>query len=402
MPLIHCFSVSHINRLFPLILTIWIGLQLKGYYWILAVFLLFSLYRNRASLPLFFSFTRNVLLSALLLIFSLALLAAATFDSGLQGLATEAPVSLSILPIFIFSYVPSLLAKQSVASRSTYSLYAIGVCVLTYVLSVWQWTSIAHAPASSLRPIEIQASSGGFLLIAIINCCLSPFSSGDRKRFGPICPYILSLALSTISLACFRGVTSASVFALNVLSTFLICVLPVIRRFSLFLVGLFVAFSALALTLILDFRFLFLKFLVVPLESSHIANGRAALLNSWISNYGQQRPLLIGAQPSVPADFFAHNIIFDSLIKDGSLAASSLLLFGVLICFFLFRHLSKVYETRSFLNVLQFCFMVIPALFQPVQFSHAFSFLLSISALGILVSWPNGQTPDLPSPSLVR
>ena len=396
----HRFSVSYINRLFPLILTIWIGLQLKGYYWILAVFLFLSIYRNRASLPLFFSFTRNVLLSALLLIFSLALLAAAAFDSGLQGLVTEVPVSLPILPIFILSCILSLLEKQSIAARSKYCLYALGVGVLALASSFWQWLHLSDSPASSLRPIEILASSGGFLLIAIINCCLFTFSSGDRKRLYQISLYILSLALSLISFSCFRGVTSASVFVLNVVSTFLLFVLPVIRRFGLLIVGLFIAFSSLALTLVVDFRFLLLKFLVVPLASSDIANGRAALLNSWIANYGQERPLLLGAQPFVPADFFAHNIIFDSLIKDGSFAASSLLLFGVSIFFFLLRHLSKGYEARSFLNFLQFCLMAIPALLQPVQFSHSFAFLLSISTLGILVSWPNGQLPDLPSPSL--
>ena len=398
----HPFSVSCINRLTPLVLTIWIGLQLKGYYWILAVFLLLSLYRNRAFLPLFFSFTRNVLLSAFLLIFSLALLAAAAFDSGLQGLIAEVPVSLPILPIFIYSSILSRLEKKSLASRLKYCFYALGVAALTLVSSLWQWMHLSDSPASSLRPIEIQASSAGFLLIAIINCCLFTFSSGDRKRLCPISLYIFSLVLSLISFACFRGITSASVFVLNVVSTFLLLVLPVIRRFGLFMVGLFVAFSALALTLILDFRFLLLKLLVVPLESSDIANGRAALLNSWIANYGQEPPLLLGAQPSVPVDFFAHNIIFDSLIKDGSLAASSLLLFGVSILFFLLRHLSREYETLSFLNVLQFCLMATPALLQPVQFSHAYAFLLSVAALGIIVSWPKGQLPDLPSPSLGR
>ena len=76
MPLMQHLSVRYINRLFPWILIIWIGLELKGYYWILSVFLLLSLYRNRSFLLLFFSFTRNVLLSASLLAFSLSLLPA--------------------------------------------------------------------------------------------------------------------------------------------------------------------------------------------------------------------------------------------------------------------------------------------------------------------------------------
>jgi len=394
------FFLRSINRLFPLILMIWIGLQLKGYYWILSAFLLLSLYRNRASLLLFFSFTSNVLLSVFLLIFSLTLLAAAAFDSGLPGLVSEVPVTLPIFPIFIFSCISALPGKKCISFRSKYCMYAFGVGVLTLLFSFWQWTHLADSPASSLRPIEIQASSGGFLLIAIINCCLFDYSSGDRKRFSSVSLYILSLALSFISLACFRGVTSAFVFIFNVFSIFIVFALPVIRRFSLFIAGLSLASAALALTLFLDFRFLFLKFLVAPLYSSDIANGRTALLSSWIANYGQERPLLIGAQPSVPADFFAHNVIFDSLIKDGSLAASSLLLFGVFAFFYLLRHLFKGYETCSFLCVLQFCLMAIPALLQPVQFSHAFAFLLSIATLGILVSWPKRQLRDLPSPSL--
>lgn len=395
-------SARYIDRIFPLILMVWIGLQLKGYYWVLAVSLLFLLYCNRAYLLLFLSFRRNFFPSVFLLTFSLALLAAAAFDSGLQGLVSEVPVSLPILPIFIFSCIPSLLWGKCLATRDKYCLYLFGVGVLTLVSSFWQWTYLADSPASSLRPIEIQASSGGYLLIAIMNCCLFTNSSGHRTRLYPASFYIFSLALSLISLTCFRGVTSASVFVLNLVSIFLLFVLPVIRRFSLFLIGLSVGVSALALTLITDFRFLFLKFLVVPLYSSDLANGRAALLRSWFADYGLEHPLLVGNQPSVPADFFAHNIIFDSLIKDGSLAASSLLLFCVSIFFFLVRHISKGYETRSFLNILQFCLMAIPALLQPVQFSHAFAFLLSISTLGILVSWPYGQTPDLPSPSSGR
>ena len=394
------FLVRSIKRLFPSILMIWVGLELKGYYWILTVLLLLSLYRYRASLLLFFSFARNVLLSAFLLTFSLALLTAAAIDSGLQGLVSEVPITLPILPIFILSSLSSVPEAKFLASRSKYCLYAFGISILTLVSSLWQWAHLADSPASSLRPIEIQASSGGFLLIAIINCCLSSYSYGDRKRLYLLPLYILSLALSLISLACFRGATSASVFVLNLASIFLLLVLPVIRNISLLLIGLFVFSSALALTLILDFRFLFLKFLVVPLFSSDFANGRAALLSSWIADYGQQQPLLVGAQPSVPEDFFAHNIIFDSLIKDGSLAASSLLLFGILIFFFLLRHLSNGYEIRALLCVFQFCLMAIPALLQPVQFSHAFAFLLSIATLGILVSCPSRQLPDLTSASL--
>lgn len=398
----HLFSTRRINGLLPLILMIWIGLQLKGYYWLLTIFLLVSLYRNRESLLLFFSFTHNILLSAFLFTFSLSLLIASAFDSGLQGLASELPVSLPILPLFIFFCFPSLLGGKRLSSRFKYLLYPFGVGVLTLVLSFLQWMQIADSPASSLRPIEIQAASGGFFLIAIINCCLFGNTSGDQKRLYPIALYTFSLVLSLFSLACFRGVTSASVFVLNLASIFLLYVLPTIRRFGLFLIGLSVAFSALALTLIIDFRFLLLKFLVVPLHSSDIANGRAALLRRWFVDYGQEHPLLIGAQPSVPADFFAHNLIFDSLIKDGSLAASSLLLFGVSIFFILLRHLSKGFDTRSFLNILQFCLMALPALLQPVQFSHAFAFLLSIATLGIIASWPNCQPADLPSPSPAR
>ena len=180
MPLVHRFFVRYINRFFPLIFVLWIGLQLKGYYWILAVFLPISLYRNRASLLLFLSFTRNALLSVLLLTLSLALLAAAAFDSGLQGLVSELPVTLPILPLFICSSIPFLLGKNCFASRSKYCLYAFCISVFTLLSSFWQWMHLADSPASTLRPIEIQASSAGFLLIAILNCCISAHSSGNR------------------------------------------------------------------------------------------------------------------------------------------------------------------------------------------------------------------------------
>ena len=255
MPLVHRFFARHINRFFPLIFVVWIGLQLKGYYWILAVLLPLSLYRSRASLLLFFSFTRNVLLSVFLLILSLTLLTAAAFDSGVKGLVSEAPVTLPILPIFIFSSIPFLLEKNCFVSRSKYCLYAFWISVLTLLSSFWEWMNLAESPASTLRPIEIQASSGGFLLIAILNCCLFTHSSGDRKRTYPASLYVLSLSLSLISFACFRGVTSASVFVLNLVSIVTVFVLPVIRRFGVYIIGASLAFSALFLSLILDFRF---------------------------------------------------------------------------------------------------------------------------------------------------
>lgn len=205
MPLIQHLFVRHINRFFPWILIIWIGLQLKGYYWILAVSLLLLLYRNRAFLLLFFSLTRNILLSAFLLALSLSLFGAAAFDSGLRGLVSEVPVTLPILPIFIFSSIPSLQRGNWLASRSKYCLYGFGVSVLTLVSALWQWSHLSDSPASFLRPIEIQASSGGFLLIAIINCYLFGHSTGDRKKLYPLLLYMLSLALSLISLACFGG-----------------------------------------------------------------------------------------------------------------------------------------------------------------------------------------------------
>ena len=399
MPLIQPFFARLNNRFFPLISVIWIGLQLRGYYWILTGVLLLTLFRTRETWLLFFSYTRNIILSALLLILSLSLLVAAAFDSGLQGLVPEISVTLPLLPIFIFSCVPFLQGDKCLPSGSRYLLYAFGVGILTVVSALWQWTHLADSPASSLRPIEIQASSGAFLVVALINSCLFRKFSGDANRLYKISIFILSLALSLISLACFRGVTSASVLVLNIVSAILLLTPSVnSSRFGLFLIGLTMAFSALALTLILDFRFLFLKFLVVPLYSSDIGNGRAVLLKSWIVSYGREPPLLIGAQPSVPTDFFAHNIVVDSLIKDGSVAASSILLFGIVVFFCLSRRLFEEFDKRGFLNLLQFCLMTIPALLQPVQFSHAFAFLLSISTLGILVSRPVDQLPDSPTP----
>ena len=394
------FPARYESIFLPFVLVVWIGLQLEGYYWLLLVLTLLSLVRERDSLRFFFSCKRNLLLSAFLLIFSLSLLTAAALDSGLQGLLSEIPVSLPILPMFIYPSIALGQRKSLFSPRLQSVFYAIAVAFLSVIVALWHWTHLVDSPASSIRPLELQASSGVFFLTAINTYCLFQNPIGDQKRLYPAFLTIVTAVLSLISFSCFRGITSGSVFLLNIVSVFSLYVLPGIRRYNLFLIGLSIAFSALALTPILDFRFFFLKLLVNPIFSNDIANGRVALLNRWLSEYGEEPPLLVGAQSSVPADFFAHNVIFDSIIKDGTLAASSIFLFALVLSFFLLRNLFQRHDMRSFLNALQFFLMAIPALLQPVQFSHAFAFLLSISTFGILASGHIAALPDSPSPQL--
>lgn len=385
------------NLILLLISVAWIGLQIKGYYWIFVALLLFSVFSLRDFLPSFFVCTRNVVLSVFLLIFSLSLLAAALFDGGLRALVSEIPVSLPLLPLFIFSCITSRNGEICVYSKSKYWLYAFGVGSLTVLSALWKGFQFADLPASSLRPLEFQASSGVFLLTAMSNAASFTLSTRRHKRYLPVHISIVSLVLSLIAFICFQGATSALGFLLNLVSVFILYAIPSIRRFSSFLFGALAFCFVFALTLVLDFRFLFLKFLVVPIFSNDIANGRASLLRAWITDFGQESPPYIGSQSSVPADFFTHNIVLDSLIKDGSIAASSLLLFGLVVFLCLFRDLLDRFDGCRLLNFLQFCLMTIPALLQPVQFAHAFAFLLSIATLGILISSSKVEPVDLDS-----
>lgn len=385
------------NGVLLLISVVWIGFQMKGYYWLFFALLLLSVSSLRDLLPLFFSYTRNILLSVFLLIFSLSLLAAAAVDGGLLALVSEIPISLPLLPIFLFSGIALQNAEIPGPSNSKYWLYAIGIGSLTVLSALWKGTQFADLPASSLRPLEFQASSGVFLLTAI---CNSYSFKQLTKLHGKSLPFYASstsFVLSLISFICFRGTTSAFGFLLNTVSMFIFYVAPFARRFSSFLLASLVAFFVFGLTLVLDFRFIFLKLLVVPLFSNDLANGRASLIRTWFADYGQEPTLYLGSQSSVPSNFFTHNIIFDSLIKDGSIPAASFLLFGFVIFLCLFRDLLDRYDNFRFLSVLQFCLMVIPALLQPVQFSHAFAFLLSIGTLGILTSGSMVQSADLSS-----
>ena len=68
---------------------IWISLQLKGYYWLLLLLLLFALFRLKDSLANIVFVGRQSVLTALLLVFSFSLLTAATVQLGLKGLISE-------------------------------------------------------------------------------------------------------------------------------------------------------------------------------------------------------------------------------------------------------------------------------------------------------------------------
>ena len=152
------------------------------------------------------------------------------------------------------------------------------------------------------------------------------------------------------------------------------------------------AFVVLVLSLVLDLRFVFLKYIVSPFVTNDLGNGRLDLLQSWINDYGHEPLRVIGAQSTVPLDFFAHNVIVDSLIKDGLVPASALLLFGATAFIFLLRDVLQDFNKYTVLNLSLLILMSLPALVQPVQFAHSFSFLVSISTVAILTSLSLGSS----------
>ncbi|MEB3185769.1 MAG: hypothetical protein VKM97_07790, partial [Cyanobacteriota bacterium] len=245
---------------------------------------------------------------------------------------------------------------------------------------------LADLPASSLRPLELQASSALFLAasltIAMSRCCTA--TELINKRIYSSC--LLSLLLSLIVFALFRGVTSSCALLMCSLVASLLWIrLPHFRsqRFSFVFL---VAFAAILLSIMVDLRFFLLKYLLLPFISADMTNGRHEILSSWLFSFGASPPVFFGSQPGVPFDFFAHNLILDSMIKDGLLAAASLLLFIVVTFVYLLIDYIKALDKYSFLCFTLFVLMSIPAVLQPVQFSHAFAFLLSIVAVGVLTS----------------
>ena len=370
---------------------LWLSLQLKGYYWLLILLLLFALFRLKDSLASIIFVGRQAVLTALLLVFSFSLLTAATVELGFKGLISEIPISLPIVPIFMFSCVAfrrspiqglwhSFLWAYPLVIASSISLQAIVSGFLLYA-----------SPASSLRPLEIQGSSGIFLLTSIIITAhfLSPNVHVNKRSYFYISTFSLLLALA--GFVCFRGLTSSAALLANLLSMSILHFFTIVRRMHPFLLVSACSVFAFVLSLFVDFRFLILRYILAPFVSGDIGNGRLTLLHRWLADHGQSPPALLGPHSSVPIDFFAHNLFLDSLIKDGILAASALLLYCTLSFVFLVRDFCRYYDKYRFLNLLLFLLMSVPALLQPVQFAHAFCFLLSIATVGVLTSMSVGQ-----------
>ena len=378
-----------------LIPVLWIGFQLKAYYWILIVVLFLALCRMHDTLFNFFSSFRQLLMSALLLVFSLSLLASAALDAGLTGMLSELPVTLPILPIYILSSVAFERRNAGIAAGSRYIVYSYCVGILLILEALFHGYNLSDSPISSLRPFEIQASSAIFFLTAL---GISNSLRGLSGLFQANLSRLLFLSVSILSFAtfvCFRGATSACALFINSIVVLLTCILPAMRGFTPFLLGLPFACFALALTAVLDLRFLFLKYLIAPFSAENLANGRLSLMHTWIADYGREPLRVIGSQARVPMDFFAHNLIVDSMIKDGLIPAAACFLFFSLGIFFLVSDISRRFDKYRFLNLLLLLLMTIPALLQPVQFSHAFAFLLSISTVSVLVSVPINQPPEV-------
>lgn len=398
MPLVKNLCLLLGKSLPLLILLGWISFQFKGYYWILLVLATLTLPRFKQSLIASVFTTRQYFLAVLLAIFSSALLISAFVDSGLRGVLPEIPLSLPILPLFLISCIISSprsdvsLQLPSLASCFFFPAYAL---VIDSIIRGFQ---LADLPASSLRPLELQGSSALFLsaslTISMSSCCAANEPTNKRILYSSL----LSLLLSLIVFALFRGVTaSCAVLMSSLVASLLWIKLPNFRsqRFSFAFLALF---AALLLSIMVDLRFFILKYLLAPFISTDMTNGRHDIFSSWLVLFGASPPVFFGSQPGVPYDFFAHNLIVDSLIKDGLLAASSLLLFLVVTFTYLLIDFIHVPSRYSFLNLTLFILLTIPALLQPVQFSHAFAFLLSIASVGILTSMSVHQPPFTPCP----
>ena len=378
----HQFQV----RFLPILSVAWLGLQLKGYYWFLSLILCgFLLSLNRFIYSRLLA-TRQVYLVAFLLIFSVSLLSSATIDAGVWGLLSELPVTVPVLPIFVFSCIALGQRTTRGVPSSQYRLSAIAIAILIALEAILRGFLLSDLPASSLRPLEIQASSSIFLMTAMV-ISISFHSSFIRsdKNYS-LYLNIISFFLSFFSFVCFRGAASASCLAMNIIALFLLVLLPLMSTYGLLVSVLPLALLVLVLSLVLDLRFVFLKYIVSPFFAKDLGNGRLNLLQSWINDYGHEPLRVIGAQPTVPLDFFAHNLIIDSMIKDGLLPASALLLFGFTALLFLLRDLFLDFNKYTVLSLSLYILMALPALVQPVQFAHAFSFLVSISTVAILTS----------------
>ena len=401
MPVVRFLSPQFQSRLLPTLSVVWLGLQLKGSYWLLSLLLCGILVGLKRFVCSRLLVTRQVYLAAFLLIFSVSLLSSAITDNGVGGLLSEFPVAFPILPIFTFSCIA--LGNRSTQSNfdSQYRLPAFAIATLIALEAILRGFLLSDSPASSLRPLEIQASSSIFWMTSIVIFASSQFSFSRSLRCYSLYLNILSFSLSFFSFVCFRGAASASCLAMNIFTMLVLFFLPLMRAYGPFVSVFPLALVMLVLSLMLDLRFVFLKYIILPFVTDDLGNGRLNLLQSWIIDYGHEPLRLIGAQPTVPPDFFSHNLILDSLIKDGLVPASALLLFGLTAFLFLLRDLLQDINKYTVLSLSLFVLMTLPSLVQPVQFAHAFSFLVSISTVAVLTSLSLG-IPDSVSPPSER
>lgn len=395
------FQLAFQTRSIALVSTLWIGLQLKGYYWVLILVLFCALSHFRESIPSYWLYGRQLLLLILLFIFSFSLFASVVIDSGFIALPREIPVTLPLLPMFILSGMFLGSKKIGFCAGSSYCYHPIMVVILIIVGALWEGFLLSTSPDSSLRPYEIQASSGIFFLTALAISQESRHSIASSKYTLKSCAsrYILLsvVVLSMISFICFRGITSASALLSSTASLCILYLVPRMHNYGGLKTLILSAVFVLGVSRVLDFRFFVLKYIVSPFVSHDIANGRLNILRSWIVDYSGEPIRLIGSQPNVPVDFFAHNLILDSMIKSGLIPAATIFLFCTLSFVYLLRDCLKFFDKYRFLNLFVFCLLAIPSLLQPVQYSNAFAFLLAISTVAILTSMST-SCPPLQSP----
>ena len=373
-------------RFLPILSVAWLGLQLKGYYWFLSLILCGFILGLKRFVYSRLLATRQVYLAAFLLIFSVSLLSSAIIDAGVEGLLSELPVTVPVLPIFVFSCIALGQRTTRGILNSRYCLSVVAIATFIALEAISRGFLLSDSPASSLRPLEIQASSSIFLMTSMVISTSLQSSFIRPERNYSLYLNIASFSLSFFSFVCFRGAASASCLTMNIITILLLFFLPLMSAYGSFVSVLPLALFVLFLSLVLDLRFVFLKYIVSPFVTNDLGNGRLNLLQSWITDYGHEPLRVIGAQPTVPLDFFAHNLIIDSMIKDGLVPASALLLFGSTAFLFLLRDLFRDFNRYTVLSLSLFILMVLPALVQPVQFAHAFSFLISISTVAILTS----------------
>ena len=365
------------------ICLLWISLQLKAYYWALILLLGLLLYGSIKKISAEANSARSVYLASLLFVFSSSLLLSAWTVGGAMGLIQEIPIAAPVVPLFFCALISAKQPVRRFFSFSGIPIYLTVMGLSTTLNAIFRGLVMSSLPASTLRPLEVQSASGVFLTLSVI-VLFAQRIGPCRKGILTILPLsTCSLLLSSSAFLTFRGLTSGISLVASIVVSYLLLCTPlghlVGRRIP------FVFAAILILSLFLDLRFILLKYLLAPWISSDASNGRFQLLLQLLSN-SSSTPRYVGPLPGISPDFFAHNLIIDSAIKDGLLAASSLSLFLLAASFFIFKDLAVVHHRYNALKAVILLCMALPAMLQPVQFANSFSFLLSISTVGLLAS----------------